>query len=143
MKLIGIEIQAKSKTNMQEYVLDTNVLLRSLVKDHPAHQKEAERVFRKGEKGEVDLVLLTVVIAETAFVLRSFYKQDPATIASALQVIVGQRWIHVEDRSILLSALDYYGRGKHFVDAYLQAFAEARKAEIVTFDQKLAKTNRP
>lgn len=128
---------------MQEYVLDTNVLLRSLVKDHPAHQKEAERVFRKGEKGEVDLVLLTVVIAETAFVLRSFYKQDPATIASALQVIVGQRWIHVEDRSILLSALDYYGRGKHFVDAYLQAFAEARKAEIVTFDQKLAKTNRP
>ena len=86
---------------MTKFFLDTNVLVRFLVGDNAAHQRQAEQWFEQAERGERAIVVTPVVIAETSFVLESYYKLDREAIADRLEVFVSQRWLNVEDRSAL------------------------------------------
>src|SRR3989338_8381595 len=119
--------------------LDTNVLVRFLVNDHKDHHAQSEKIFSVAEQGKLIIIVPALVVAETAFVLQSFYKQSCADIAAVLETFLSQRWFRVDEHSLLLSTLAWYGQGTHFVDAYLRAFAKEQKCGILTFDKKLAK----
>lgn len=124
---------------MANIILDTNVIVRYLVKDHQAHYEESKNMFVKAESGRQTIIILPVVVAEVTYVLKSYYQLPPKQIASTMQVVLSQRWIHVEERTVIISALEMFATGMHFVDAYLHASAKENDAEIFTFDQKLAK----
>jgi predicted nucleic acid-binding protein len=122
---------------MATYLLDTNVLVRYLTNDHAAHSKEVAALFGAAEKGRHRLVVTALVVAETAFVLRSFYRIEASRIADALRVLLSQRWITVEERPCLLAMLPAFAEGVHFVDAYLAARSQNEAVELYTFDKKL------
>ncbi len=124
---------------MASYLLDTNVLVRFLTDDHAEHLAETKELFTRAEKGEHSLAIVSLVVAETIFVLRSVYKHDYKEIAGRLQIFLSQRWLKVEERQILLAALSLLAIGTHFVDAYLAARANSDTVEIYTFDKKLKK----
>ena len=124
---------------MRKSVLDTNVLLRFFVGDHPAHLVLAKDIFQGAQKGRCSLVILPIIVAETVFVLDSFYKKSPHEIADVFEVFLSQRWLDVLERDILLSAIDRYRLGEHFVDCYLAAWAQYEDTDPVTFDTKLKK----
>lgn len=122
-------------------VLDTNVLVRFLVGDVPAQQKLAEKWLAEAEAGHRHIFVPSLVIAETAFVLESFYKKSLAEIAEALGVVIGQRWLRVEQRELLERTLKFYAKGQHFVDSYLLATRQILGYGILTFDKRLHKQN--
>ena len=122
---------------MITYYLDTNVLVRFLVGDNAPQQKQAEEWFREAEQGRRAIVVTPVVIAETSFVLESYYRFDRKQIADRLEVFVSQRWLDVEDRLSLQRLWSLYRGGLHFVDSYLHARASQANGKILTFDQKL------
>ena len=124
---------------MTSALLDTNVLVRFLVNDHKEHHAEATKIFSAAEAGKQKIVVPALVVAETVFVLQSFYKQTPTAIASALGTFLSQTWLRVDERSVLLATLARYGQGKHFVDAYLWALAKDQSLVVLTFDKQLAK----
>ncbi len=126
---------------MKNALLDTNVLVRFLVADHEEHHKQAEKWFREAEKGKRSIVVTSLVIAETAFVLESFYKLKRGDIAKALEVFVNQRWLKVEERATLRLLWTSYRAGFHFVDSYLLARANAANETILTFDKKIASSS--
>lgn len=120
-------------------ILDTNVLVRFLVGDNAPQRAQAERWFKEAEHGRRAIIVSPLVIAETSFVLESFYKQKRGAVADTLEVVVSQRWLNVEERTVMLKALSYYRRGLHFVDSYLRAWTAVHGGEILTFDKDLKK----
>lgn len=124
---------------IKEEILDTNVLIRFLVGDNKDQQKTASDLFNQAQKGKRKLLIKTLVIAETCFVLESFYKKNRIEIADAFGTFLVQTWLLVEDREVLFSIWDWYKKGFHFVDSYLISWAKINNSSIVTFDKELKK----
>jgi predicted nucleic acid-binding protein len=58
------------------YLVDTNILLRFLTNDHPAHGAGAKKLFDDAGAGKLDLRIPLIAITETIFTLQSYYKID-------------------------------------------------------------------
>ncbi len=119
----------------QRYRIDTNVLLRFLRGDHPQHSPAARSLFDSAASGRCTVVLDAVVIAESIWVLSSFYKTDRARIAEALIALLAHPGIRCDDQEIILDALERFGtRNIDFVDCHLAARAAAGREAVVSFD---------
>jgi predicted nucleic-acid-binding protein len=84
-------------------------------------------------------VISPLVIAETCFVLESFYKKSKQEIANAIETLLLPSWLVVEQKEILLSLLNGYRQGLHFVDGYLLAWAKINQGKIISFDKQIRK----
>lgn len=115
--------------------VDTNVLLRHLTGDPPEQAARATAFL-----GRADALLLSdLVVAETVYVLESFYELEPARVAELVRAMLAFPAIAVLDVDVLLRALEVYELyGLHFAEAYLVASAEAAGVEaIASFDQAI------
>jgi predicted nucleic-acid-binding protein len=121
-------------------VVDTNVILRYLVGDDKVQQEQAKRWFREAKAGKRRLVIKPLVVAEACFVLESFYKQGREIIAGAMEVFLAQKWLRVEERTVILGMWQYYRQKLHFVDSYLLSWAKATDGGVLTFDAGIKKT---
>jgi predicted nucleic acid-binding protein len=121
-------------------LIDTNLIVRHLVQDHPHHAKAAGRLIEACDRGEVVLVLLPVVVAECVFVLESFYEFPRADIARVMAALVSSPGIELADLTIYLDALNRYGRTRlHFVDCTIAAAAALLSLPAATFDNDYKK----
>lgn len=123
-------------------IVDTNVILRFLVKDQAEHFKQAEAWFREAETGKRELWIEPIVVAEACFVLESFYKLSRDEIGRSMRVLLSQRWLNVAERETLLGLWQWYLGGLHFVDSYLIAWSHVHEGSLLTFDQKAARRAR-
>ena len=121
---------------MATLLLDTNVIIRFLTGDHPTHSPRSRNLFTRAAAGEVTLVLTDLALAESAWVLQSFYHLDRAAIAAALKGMVESNGIEVQNKAILVSALRNFAQTDvNFVDAYHAAVATAESIGIASFDR--------
>ena len=114
-------------------LLDTNVIIRHLTGD-PADLAQAATAFLSTA---ADLVLVSVIAAETVSVLESYYRASRPTIATALRALIAMDSVSVQDQPTLLRSLDLYEHQKmDFADAYLVAFGAAHGiSAIASFDK--------
>jgi len=116
-------------------LMDTNLIVRHLVQDHERHAKTAARLFEACDRGDLALILLSPVVAETVFVLESFYKKDRTDVARVLSALIGSPGIELVDAEIHLDALDRYSKSKvHFVDCIIAAHAASTGLPVATFE---------
>lgn len=120
-------------------LVDTNVILRFLVGDDEKQHKLAIQFFKDAENGKRTLVIKPIVIAESCFVLESFYKHSRDTIASTFETFLAQKWLKIAERKTLLGLWNHYRQNMHFVDSYLLASAQDTDASLLTFDKELQK----
>ena len=69
---------------MKKYLLDTNVLLRFLLDDHPELSRAAARLFQQAADEKCLLILTDLCIAEAVWVLTSYYKIERQKVADSL-----------------------------------------------------------
>ena len=124
---------------MKFRVIDTNVIIRFFVGDNVLQHKQAEKIFRDAELGKIKIKLLVLVIAESVYVLESFYKREREEIKDFFEVLLSQKWLTVESKEILRGVWDWYLKGFHFVDSYLLAYQASKSGKIISFDKKLMK----
>lgn len=119
-------------------VIDTNLLVRYLTEDDPEKAKSVERLLKRAGKGEIRILLPSVVIAELVWVLESYYEMEAGEIAELVGAILNTPGVEVQDKHILREALKTYDKkGIDFVDAWILEFARERKIKTVyTFDKK-------
>lgn len=119
-------------------VIDTNLLIRYLVNDDSRKAQIVDTLLKKAGKGEILILMPSIVIAELVWVLESFYKMEAAEIADLADSILNTPGLSVSDDSIVRSALkSYRTKGVDLVDAWIAAFAQDKGAdEIHTFDRK-------
>lgn len=121
---------------MSRLLLDTNVIVRFLTGDHPAHSPRSRKLFARAAAGDVTLVATDLALAETVWVLQSFYSLDRNAISAALKDLIDSAGIEVENKATLLSALRSFAQTDvNFVDAYHAAVATAESIAIASFDR--------
>lgn len=121
--------------------IDTNVLLRLLVRDHEEQVRIAERFistrFSKEEPGFVS----RVVIAEVAWVLKDVFGYERAQIAAAVRGVSNVTELQLESADEINAAIaDYEQSSAGFADCLLaRTNLSAGCDYTVTFDRKAAK----
>ena len=120
--------------------LDTNVVVRLLVRDDEAQCRRAEQLYRRAiATGGV--WISSVVIVETAWVLRVAYSFDRPAISTALKRLVRAEGVIAEDEAATLRAIAAFETGPADFYDYL-VLDTARRAEALplwTFDEQLAR----
>jgi predicted nucleic-acid-binding protein len=92
--------------------LDTNVLVRLLVRDHEEqYQRVLDLLLRDGER-PASFYVNHVVLVETAWVLRSDYRLSRGEIADALQSLLDVGSFDIQDRERVSSALILFRESK-------------------------------
>lgn len=118
------------------YWVDANVLLRFLTGEPPELAERAERILERGEEGELTLRVHPVIVAETVWVLRSFYKRTAEEIAGALVPLFSGHRLRVEDGRVIVAALEAMAReGVDFADALLAEKAQSQEEGVASFDR--------
>lgn len=115
--------------------VDTNVLVRHLTGQPPAMAKRATAFLAR----ETELLLADVIVAETVYVLESFYETPRPQVAEAMRSLIAFGSVLTVDSALLLRALEVYEVGRvDFAEAYLVACAEATGVGVVaSFDRSL------
>ncbi|TPK69635.1 type II toxin-antitoxin system VapC family toxin [Mesorhizobium sp. B2-4-19] len=111
--------------------IDTNVVVRYLMNDHPEQSPRARRVI-----DDRPVFVAVTVILEAEWALRSAYGHDQAAIVRALRAFGGLPTVEIEDAAIVSSALDLVETGVAFADA-LHLRKSAHCTGFATFDRKL------
>lgn len=122
---------------MRRVAVDANVIVRFLTADPPDMAQRAADLFAAADRGEVVLELDDIVLAETVWVLRSFYGQPVIDIARTLQQFLSHAAIQVDDEAILIEALSLFAEHNvDFADALLAARMRRRgTTDVISFDR--------
>ena len=115
--------------------LDTNCLLRWLVRDDPAATAKMDAHVAAGRPFKVP----DVVVIETVYVLESHYLFTRDEVAQAVRLVLGQAVFDI-DRSLWADILDDYVRHVKLsvTDVYLVKDAQRHgNGPVLTFDKKL------
>jgi predicted nucleic-acid-binding protein len=115
--------------------LDTNVLLRYLLKDDAAQAARAERELEQDERFLID----GIVLCELVWVLEAGYGFSRTNIAGALDKILATAQFEIESKDLVLVALDDFRRSAvDFSDCLIGRRNRSTGApETVTFDRSL------
>jgi predicted nucleic acid-binding protein len=115
--------------------VDTNVLVRHLTGDPPAMAERATAFLAS----DMELYLADLVVAETVYVLESFYRASREQIAEAMRSLVAMRSMNTVDPAQLLRAIEVYELDRlDFAEAYLVACAESTGiCKIASFDRTI------
>ncbi len=124
--------------------LDTNVLLRFLLNDHPEMSPAAATLIQQA--GSIRFKVAAVVLAECCYVLRGkIYSFNHSDIACVLKDFLLVEGIESDELPILLNALHLFEKHRlDFADAYLMARAQTGGGEsIVSFDSDILRLYSP
>lgn len=115
--------------------VDTNILVRHLTGDPPPVAARATAYLAAGD----ELFLTDLVVAETVYVLESFYEAPREQVAEAIRSLLAFDSVVSVDPGLLLRAVEVYETDRiDFAEAYLVACAESTGvAVIASFDRSL------
>lgn len=116
--------------------VDTNVLLRLIVRDEAKQVRAAEEFISSGAW------VSHLALAETAWVLDAVYRRTPGQIALAIDMLLNHKDLTVQEADVVASAVKRF-RGHQalgFSDCLLVEIArKAGHLPVGTFDRDLAK----
>jgi len=115
--------------------VDTNVLLRYIVRDEPTQAARAARELERGER----FLVGSIVLCEVVWVLETGYGFSRRDIAVTLERILATAQFEIEAKDLALAALDDFRQSTaDFSDCLLgRRNRAAGAAETVTFDRSL------
>jgi len=119
--------------------LDTNVLVRFLVRDDEEQHRAAVDLLARGVASGEPFFIGDVVLAETLWVLGSRYRCDREELAGVIRQLVGAEGLAFESADRVIRALRAFERGSAGLADYLigERAREAGCKEVYTFDQRL------
>ena len=113
--------------------VDTNVIVRYVTRDHTEQSPRAKRLVDDNR-----ILVLTTVLLETEWVLRSVYGYNRSRIAAALRGFAGLPRVMLESPEVVATALEWLAQGMDFADALHLAASENCDA-FISFDRHLAR----
>jgi predicted nucleic-acid-binding protein len=119
--------------------LDTNVLVRFLVRDDPEQYQRAEAVFSALTAADQGY-LSVVVLVETHWVLTRSYGFAASQALRALALLLDAVELVVQEAPAVRAALRAADRGADFADALISELASSAGCEAtLTFDRRAAR----
>lgn len=115
--------------------VDTNILVRHLTGDPPAMATRATACLAEAS----ELFLTDLIVAETVYVLESFYEAPREQVAAAMRSLVSMRSVVTVDPALLLRSIEVHENDRlDFAEAYLVACAESTGVgRVASFDRAI------
>lgn len=115
--------------------IDTNVIVRHLTADPPEMAARATAFLA----GASQLYLADLIVAETIYVLESFYEAPRDQVAAAMRSLLSMGSVVTVDPAMLLRAIEVYEVDRlDFAESYLVACAESTGVgRVASFDQSI------
>lgn len=110
--------------------VDTNIVVRLLVKDDLEQFQRSLKLFQ-----EKDIFICDTVILETEWVLRFAYKFSPPEIYQAFSKLFGLPNVYLKNANAISQVLNWHQTGLDFADAFHLAQSQ-HCSEFYTFDRK-------
>ena len=119
--------------------LDTNVLVRFLVRDDPAQARKAKALVDRLTEREERAYVSDIVLCELVWILTRSYRFDRTQVAAAVDGLARAKQLRFDSVDNVLRALSAFEHGKgDFADYLVREHARAAECEkVVTFDEKL------
>lgn len=115
-------------------IADTNILIRLFVKDDDA---QSEQLVRLIEQGDTTFYILSLVLIEAYWVLRSVYKFEKESILQVFDDFVESDGVELEEDSLMQRVLvRFRDLNVDFVDVYLAEKSRSLKLPILTWNSK-------
>lgn len=117
--------------------LDTNVILRHVLGDHPQHSPRATAYLERVERGEIQVHLADTVVFEVVFTLQRQYHHPKTRIRDAILPLIELPGIVLPGKRRFRRVFALYvGLNLSFADAYHAVVMQQSKLDqIVSFDQ--------
>ncbi len=118
--------------------VDTNILVRLLVRDDAAQVKVAENFVEKGAW------VSHLVLVETLWVLDAVYERSPLRLANAIDLLLNHETLTLQDADVVTAALGHFRKRPALGFSDCLVLEIARKAghlPLGTFDKNLAKSD--
>jgi predicted nucleic-acid-binding protein len=116
--------------------VDTNVLVRLIVRDDERQVAVAQAFVERG------VWVSLFVLAEMVWVLRSVYRRDQEAIAIAVEMLLENPTVTMQDSDVVAAALEQYRLAPSLGFSDCMLLEIARKAghlPLGTFDRKLSR----
>ncbi len=115
--------------------VDSNILVRHPTGDPADMAARATAYLAEAE----ELILTDLIVAETVYVLESFYEAPRDQIATVMRSLVSKRSVVTVDPALLLRAIEVYESDRlDFAQAYLVACAESTGVgSVASFDRSI------
>ena len=116
--------------------VDTNLLVRLLVRDDAAHVSATETFVEKGAW------VSHLVLAETIWALDAVYERTPTRIAKAIDLLLNHETLTLQDADVVALALEHFRARPSIGFSDCLVLEIARKAghlPLGTFDKNLSK----
>lgn len=123
---------------MKTVLVDTNIILRFLLRDDEVLFEQANSIFNNGESGRVKIYIDELAIAEALWTLTSFYKQDKEEVSRLLSKLISRNWIVNPRKKLVLNSLKLSASTSlSYVDCWLIGVTKLNKYKIETFDKRM------
>jgi predicted nucleic-acid-binding protein len=123
-----------------DFLPDTNVVLRYLMKDVAEQFQLAAAFFEEVRTGKKSVLLLESVLVECLYILTKFYKVPKREAAEVLGGLLQYKGVVNKDKPALSAALAMHiETNLDMVDCVLIAQAQHRSAQFFSFDKSLNK----
>ena len=118
-------------------VLDTNIILRHILKDDPVQSKISTNLLEKLIENKAEFFLTFITFAETIWVLESVYKYNKKEVCNILKPLFNTPNLKLESQDILEEALVLYKTlNIDFADCYNACYGKANDIkDIYSFDK--------
>lgn len=121
---------------MKKYYLDTNFILRYLLKDVDFQYNAAQNYIVRAKQEEIKLIIATPVVFEVKHILEKNYFLPKPVLAETLFKFLSSSYLILEDRQVILDSLPLFLKGSaDFEDCYLYLKAKEDAAEVLSFDK--------
>jgi predicted nucleic acid-binding protein len=122
---------------MDRLWVDANVILRFLRGEPAKLAGQSRKLMSRAERGEVTLVISSMIVAEVFWVLRSVYRMQVGDIVPALIEYLSARGIEVEELAVVTHALELTAdKNVDYIDSYLALKAAQHHEKVCTFDSQ-------
>jgi len=128
---------------MKKYFLDTNVILRFLLKDNEKYYNQAKSYFEKAKKGEIELNLIPEVLFEIDYVLRGVYSLSKNEVVDVLLKLIKSPYLKISSRGMLITTIEKYQlTSVDLFDIYLYYYSLSKEASALSFDKDFSKISK-
>ena len=113
-------------------LLDTNVIVRFLTGNTDEKFKGVYDFFQDIEQGKISVELKLIVLFQTIFILKSYYKVPKGKIVKAMKGLLKLKGLKIIEKKTVVSMMDIWDSNNiEIVDAYLIACLEKNSQNIL------------
>lgn len=123
---------------MHKAFIDTNILIRLIVKDDDIKRKAIEKLLQRAAQKKITLYVLPVAIMEIVWVLEKIYKLDRKIIREFIEAVLNTPEIKCDMDDVFRMAIQLYEeKNIKFADAVMGCWGlEKDISTVYTYDEK-------